>query len=286
MNLDFYTEVYSYDLFLNLEVLKKYHIDAELMHRWNKKSGITNLKRAHYKVTFYLNNIKQIDADLRDIISNTKFSNVQLQNDDERQKELANSLMYLCNETEKDLRSTLFNDEDYQELLKLSNKINKILSKEISDLTVNRIALEDVTIAKDIQSLTIDSLSNKFIRLAKSTRYNYICTLDQVLSFEKEFKEANETTHLEILGYWADIIQAYLHNEEFMLSIDNTKLNKNRKTDFPLTNEQSNLIYQLFDLFNLKTKRKKEAYTSNFYVRNCIKKYTKTLSSIPNVDLE
>jgi hypothetical protein len=272
MEFNFYPEVYSYNLTLNLEVLKDYHIDAELMYNWGVNSPSVDLNNYNYKVVYYLNNTKNIDKEVNIIIENTKFNKPL---NKPQLNELRNCLMYFCFELEKELLSTMFNDEDYLKLVQIGKKITQIKSKQLCDLKINGIRMEDIEIANKVIELTCDSLLDKFIKLAKYTRFIDIKSIEQVDQFVNEFNIANESLHLQILGSWAELIQTFLHNQSFIISVDKTNLNLERKSDFPLTNEQSKLIYNLFELFNLTTPRKKEVVNPNLYIRNCILNYHK-----------
>ncbi|QIL38102.1 hypothetical protein G7074_01695 [Pedobacter sp. HDW13] len=272
MKLDFYPEVYTYDLILNINVLKVYSVDAELMYNWSANTPAVDLNNYNYKAVYYLNNIQNIDKEVDIVIENVKFDKPlnKLQ-----RNELRNELMYFCFELEKELLSTVFNDEDYLKLASIGKKITQIKSKQLCDLTINRIKIEDEKIANKVVELTCDSLLAKFIKLAKQTRFKDINSVEEVEHFVNHFNIANESIHLEVLGSWSELIQTFLHNESLIISDDKTNLNQGRKSDFPLTNEQSKLIYNLFDLFNLNTPRPKDALNHNFYIRNCINKYQK-----------
>lgn len=269
MDFNFYSKVYTYDLYLNLSVLKDYHIDAKLMHGWNKEKT-PDLTKCFFQVTYYLNNNKSIDKDVNSIIADVKFN----ESLDELEKaELRNSLMFFCFEAEKELRSTVFNDEDYSQLAEIGEQIKKIQEMKPSKLTVSRIAINDKDISLKIVEYTCDLLLEKFKMYAMFTKFKDITSIDEVMSFADEFKEATELAHLEILGQWAHIIQTYLHNKNYIKSIDNSHLNQNRRSEFPLTNEQSKLIYSLFEIYNFLTPRKKDSASHYHYIRNCIDKF-------------
>ncbi|GGE67876.1 hypothetical protein EV200_108202 [Pedobacter psychrotolerans] len=283
MEFNFYPEVYSYNLTLNLEVLREYHVDAQLMYDWGSKSNDTDLKFYPYLVTFYLNDLMDIDKQVTLLIDNVKLSTPI---DQSKKIEFLNSLMYLCFELEKELLSTAFNDEDFLQLIKIGKKIQRIQEKELSQFSINRIMLDDEKIAKSVRDIACKLLLHKFKACAKHTRYNKISSINEVINFVNGFKVSNESIHLSILGHWADLIQAYLHNGRYLISIDKTKLNTKNKKQFPLTVQQSDFIYSLFELFNFLTPRNRETFSTNAYIRNCISKFEESLIAESTDDLK
>lgn len=273
MKLDLKQET-SYNLTLNLEILKHYHVDAELMHKWqNKRNNESEAQKVDltsypFVSTYWLNDVN-VDEEIELLFNETKFCRAITIDE---KIELKNSLMFFCFELEKDLLNKIFNDEDYLQLITIGNKIISIQSKKLTEITVNRIAINDRKIASEIVSLTCNLLRDKFVKCAKYTRYKNLYTIDDIIEFTETFKLSNETIHLEILGYWALLIQTYLHNQQLLVSKDDTAMNINRRTEFPLTTAQSDFIYTLMDIFNHLTLRKREFVNANAFIRKCIEK--------------
>jgi len=266
----------SYNLILNLDILKDYHVDAELMHKWQEKRNRENedenekvdLSSYGFVATYWLNDV-DIEEEIDLLFDETIFCRAITT--DER-SELKNSLMFFCFELEKDLLNKVYNDKDYLQLIAIGKKIISIQNKKLTELTINRIAINDKKIAAEIIDVTCNLLRDKFIDCAIYTRYKDIRTIDDIIDFTGTFKSSNETTHLEILGYWALLIQTYLHNQQLLISKDDTVMNINRRTEFPLTTAQSDFIYALMNIFNHLTARKRQFVNANAFVRSCIEK--------------
>lgn len=266
---------YSYDLFLNLEVLKDYSAEANVIYKFATRANHPHLNQFPYQTTYYFNENGDMGESLKAHIENTSF-NIKLSR--KQQNELWNTLMFLCYEIEVELLNILLSDQDHLKLIAIGNKIIKIQHKKLSGVTVNRISLDDEVIENKVIQHTCGLLAEKFVKRAVFTPFRELKTIEEIIEFTNNFKKVNETVELQVLGSGADMIQTYLHNEGLIISKDNTKLNLDNKSEFPLTNEQCEFIYFLFEIFKLLTPRKKTGFNANLYIRNCINNYKKVLN--------
>ena len=264
----------TYSLNLDLSILKDYDEEVEVLYKWAIKNKENDLTDFSYSVEFNLSSELYLDNKIRKLV---EYKN-KLGVPKNTVKVIADTIIFFCYRAETELLSTFFKETEFNELYVIARKLYVLSYKTLSNLTISQLPIEDIDISKKILKLASDMLLEKFVRCAKFTRYRYIQSIDDVLAFYEDHSKANEATHLQTLGYWASLIQQYLHNCKFMLSVDNTNLNINKRTKIPLTNDQSELIYNSFKYFNLLTPRKRENPNYNLYLRNCIKIFNQSLT--------